>query len=108
MRAKHPIILHRRPSGTDYDDFGNPVVGTPDPETILAISIGPRYSIESGGLAVVGLMVALPESFGITSDDEVEVNGSLYEVDGDLVDSNAGLGRWKPGFVMNLKKGGGM
>ena len=109
MRAKHVLTHYRTVTDTPpaYDSEGNLLGATTVAQPIKAYSIGPRYSNAVDGLVTVGLVVGLPNSYGIESGDRVDFEGKSFTVEGELINSNLGPGSYKPGFVMHLKRGYG-
>ena len=104
MLATQPFGI-RRYTGTGRDRNGNPVETWSAPEPHAAFSIGPRYSNETDGrLTVTGLVLGIPEDFGITAKDRIRIDGEDWTVDGALVNANRGPFGWRPGWVLNVQR----
>lgn len=104
MIARHPLALTRYVEGAT-DRNGDPVDAWEPPVTILAYSIGPRGTDEKGNVTTTtGLTVGLPSDYGIGPRDRVTLDGEMWRVDGELVNSNRGPWSWAPGYVLTLER----
>ncbi len=122
MIAKHALQISRYTP--ELDPFSGELGdGWGPPEIVYAYSIGPHGTELDGKLVTVtgltvglpteldgklvtvtGLTVGLPHSYGLQSRDRVILDGVLWEIDGDLVNSNRGPWSWQPGYVAYLTR----
>ena len=104
MIAKHALQISRY--APELDPFSGELGdGWGPPEVVYAYSIGPHGTELDGKLVTVtGLTVGLPHSYGLQSRDRVILDGVLWEIDGDLVNSNRGPWSWQPGYVAYLTR----
>lgn len=115
MRGRTVVRVRRLPGGTD--PYGDPVEGTEDRLEISRCAVAPRRTSTEGerqyagrftrdGL-VIGLDLFAPYDADITHDDQIEIDGVLYDVEGEP-------GRWespytgrRPGLVVELRRAEG-
>lgn len=107
-KGRHKLTLLKSVDGTEYDGHGVPVAQPDEEIEIRAYSIAHTRSIETGLMVSDALTVALGDDYGITASDRILWNGQEWYVDGDLIDCNNGPSRWKPGYIMNLRRGTGV
>jgi hypothetical protein len=85
-------VIRVRSTPPGADQYGDPIEGTVERVPIPGAFTAPRLSDEVDGRGragvVVGLTLYLPYSFDLQRTDRVEVDGVLYDVDGDV-------GRWQ-------------
>lgn len=90
-----PVIVRVRGNPGGVDEYGDPVSGTEDRLTLIDAFTAPRESgeIQNRGRAgvIVGLTLFAPYDTDIRSTDQIEVDGTLYDVDGEA-------GRWRNPF----------
>jgi hypothetical protein len=90
-----PVIVRVRGNPGGVDEYGDPVSGTEDRVTLIDAFTAPR---ESGDLSargrqgvIVGQMLFAPYDTDIRYTDQIEVDGVLYDIDGEP-------GRWRNPF----------
>lgn len=104
MQATQPFGI-RRHTGTSRDRNGNPIETWSAPEAHKAFSIGPRYATEQDGrLTITGLVLGIPEDFGIRPKDRIVIDQQEWTVDGALVNANRGPFSYRPGWVLNVRR----
>lgn len=100
------VIQTRHTSLATKDAYGVPQTSTV--ETPLYASVAPRTSTTSVGVSETtiteGLTLYLPSGTSVETDDLFTVRGATYLVDGEAFDWASGLGSWKPGTVVDLRK----
>lgn len=87
-------IVRVRPPG--FDQYGDPIAGTPNRLTLEGAFVAPRSTsdIDARGRQGVINGLTLFGEFGtdLVHTDQVEVDGVLYDIDGDA-------GQWKSPFT---------
>lgn len=87
-----PLIVRVRRTPGGVDEYGDPIEGTITRQVLDGAFTAPRESdeITNRGRAgvIVGLTLFAPYSTDLRHTDQVEVDGVLYEVDGEP-------GRWR-------------
>ena len=98
-----------RPPGVD--EYGDPVDDDADRLTIEGASVAPRSTsdiTERGRFGViVGLSLFAPYGTDIVHGDQVEVDGVLYEVDGDAGPWKSPFTQWEAGIEVALRRAAG-
>lgn len=98
-----------RVRGSGFDDYGDPIAGTAR-FTIPDCSKAPRTSsdITDRGRhgVVVGLDLYCPPGHLLPS-DQVEVDGVLYDIEGEPGDWHSPYTGWHPGEVVALRRAAG-
>ena len=100
------VIQTRHTSLGTKDSYGVPITTTE--ETPLYASVAPRTSTTSVGVSETtiteGLTLYMPSGTSVDTDDLFTVRGVVYIVDGEAFDWASGLGSWRPGTVVDLRK----
>jgi hypothetical protein len=103
------MIVRVRPTGTDV--YGDREAGDPDRLTIDSAFVAPRHSNEvhdPGREAVVtGLTLFAPVGSDIVHTDQVEVDGVLYDIDGDPGTWEHPWTSWAAGMTAELTQATG-
>lgn len=103
-------IVRIRPSSIDALT-GDPTEETPNRLTITDAFVAPRSSanIDDRGRAgvIVGLSLFAPYGADIVHGDQVEVDGVLYNLDGDAGQWKSGLTGWEAGCEVALVRAAG-
>lgn len=102
-------IVRVRPAGVD--DYGDPT-GEPAETPLTGCFTAPRTSSavddEPGRHGVVvGFSLFGPIDTDLERTDQVEVDGELYDIDGDIARWENALTGWKAGFEVALKRAAG-
>lgn len=91
-----PVIVRVRSTPGGRDEYGDPVAGTEDRTTLTGAFVSPRESNEivNRGRAgvIVGLTLFAPYDTDLRYDDRVEVDGVLYDIEGEP-------GKWRNPFT---------
>lgn len=94
------------PGGTDQ--YGDPMPSTETRTTLEDSFVAPRVSSEvtDAGRAgvIVGLTLFMPPGTDLVHSDQVDVDGVLYEVDGDAGDWTHPMTGWAAGVVAALRR----
>lgn len=102
-------IVRIRPPG--YDDNGDPIETVPTRREICDAFTAPRVSsdITDRGRAgvIVGLSLFAPYGTDLLHTDQVEVDGVLYDVDGEAGQWKNPFTGWKAGAEVALKRAAG-
>jgi hypothetical protein len=105
-----------RVRGAGYDDNGDPIAGTPTRTTIAGCTIAPRSQF--GGASsdisgrgrqgvLVGLTLYAPYGTDIVHTDQLEVDGDLFEVDGEVGPWKNPFTGWEAGIEVALNRAAG-
>ena len=93
------------------DSHGNPVDAWADPVPTRVYGYGPRSAggaaepnLPNRDLVIIGLTVYAPPGVQIDPRDRVQVDGVMYEVDGEIGDWNHGPFGFEPGISISLKR----
>lgn len=91
-----PVIVRIRGNPGGEDEYGDPVTGTEDRTTLAGAFVAPRETseIDNRGRAgvIVGLTLFAPYETDLRYDDRIEVDGVLYDIEGEP-------GRWRNPFT---------
>lgn len=97
-------VVRVRPPATD--EYGDPLEGDSEEETITGAFTAPRTSFDADGRvrdgAVIGLSLFAPDGSDIVRTDLIEVDGELWRIDGDVGRWRSPLTGWKPGLTADL------
>lgn len=109
MVSENCTAVRVRPLG--YDDNGDPIEGDPDRLDLEGCTVAPRSSgdiADRGRQGVIGgLSLYAPYGVDIVHTDLVEVDGVLYEVDGDPGPWKSPFTEWEAGVEIALKRAAG-
>ena len=87
-----PVIVRVRSAPGGVDEYGDPVAGTESRTTLEGAFVAPRESgeIQNRGRAgvIVGLTLFAPYDTDLAYSDQIEVDGVLYDIEGEP-------GRWR-------------
>lgn len=101
-------IVRVRATPGGVDAYGDPIPGTEDRTDIPDAFTAPRESSELTDRGRVGVIVGLtlfaPYSFDLTYDDRVEVDGVLYEIEGEPGRWRNPFTGWTPGLTVALSR----
>lgn len=102
-------VVRLRPLGTD--DNGDPIDGEPNRLSIDGCSVAPRTSADINGRGrqgvIVGLSLYTPFGADIVHTDQLEVDGVLYDVDGDAGPWKSPFTQWEAGMEIALTRAAG-
>lgn len=102
-------VVRIRPLG--FDDYGDPVEGDPNRLTLDNCAVAPRSSsdiTERGRQGViVGLSLFAPYGSDVIHSDLLEVDGVLYEVDGEAGPWKSPFTEWEAGLEIALRRAAG-
>ena len=91
-----PVIVRVRSAPGGVDEYGDPISGTDSRTTLTGAFVAPRESSEitNRGRAgvIVGLTLFAPYDTDLTYTDQIEVDGDLYDIEGEP-------GRWRNPFT---------
>jgi len=100
------VTQTRHASTGSSDSYGVPIDTTV--EIALQAAVAPRTSTTSVGVSETtiteGLTLYLPSGTEVKSDDLFTVRGVTYIVHGESFDWVSGIGSWRPGTVVDLRK----
>lgn len=100
-----------RVRGSGYDTNGDPVAGTPARLTIAEAFTAPRETsdLDDRGRngVIIGLTLFAPYGTDLLHSDQVEVDGTLYNIDGDAGQWKSGLTQWEAGCEVALVRAAG-
>jgi hypothetical protein len=71
------------------DEFGDPTGPVPEWRTVRARNVVPRSSDDyeqRGTIIISGFMIVVSSSVEVDAQDEVEVRGKIYQIDGEIGD----------------------
>lgn len=107
MRGNATVVrLRAAVDGTDR--YSNEVKGEPARLMIAGAGVAPRTSSDIGGDGrtgvIVGLTLLAPFGTDIVHADQFEVDGVLYEIDGDAGSWESALTGWEAGVEVALKR----
>ncbi len=107
MALGSTVIVHR--STTTTDRYGNEIPGPwVAAGSIDGCAVAPRSTSElsDGGRqgVIVGLTLFMPPGADIGPHDRVEVDGRMFEVEGDVGRWQSPLTGWAPGDQVALRK----
>lgn len=96
--------------GAGVDDYGDPT-GADVRVTLTGCGVAPRTSedIDDRGRqgVIVGLTLYAPYGTDLLHTDRVEVDGVVYEADGDLGSWKSPLTSWEAGIEIALRRAAG-
>lgn len=91
-----PVIVRVRGNPGGVDEYGDPVTGTEDRTPMPQAFVAPRETTEivNRGRAgvIVGLTLFDPGNTDLTYTDRIEVDGTLYDIEGEP-------GKWRNPFT---------
>jgi len=104
------VVSRVRFADTDETDaYGNEIPGEATTDVIADAWAWPRMSNEQAENGrdgvVVGLTAWIPPGYDLTPDDQVDVNGERYRIDGDAgpaVEYESPFTGWNPGSTVAL------
>ena len=100
------VRVRQTPGGVD--EFGDPIPSSETRTTLAEAFVAPRTTDELTNLGrtgvVIGLTLFTPFGTDIEPDDQVEVDGVLYEVDGQPGDWANPLTGWEAGTTVALTR----
>lgn len=103
------VRVRATPGGTDQ--YGDPLPSTEDREPLPGAFTAPRESsdIEDRGRegVIVGLTLYAPHGSDVLHTDQIEVDGVLYDVDGEVGSWEHPMSGWKPGITAALSRATG-
>lgn len=101
--------VRRQPGGVDA--YGDPVAGTLEVTPIPGAFVAPRMSdeIQTRGRSgvVVGLTLFAPHGTDLRFDDQVRVDQTLFDVDGEVARWEHPRSGWQPGLTCALRRAQG-
>lgn len=101
--------IRKDPGGIDA--YGDPVTSTSTRVLLDGAGVAPRESsdiTEQGRHGViVGLNLYLPYGVDLDRDDQLEVDGVLYEIEGDVGSWKSPLTSWEAGAEVALRRSAG-
>lgn len=93
------------------DEYGDPVTGDPGRLTIDGATVAPRSSTDITDRGrygvIVGLSLFAPYDTDIGHGDQVEVDGVLYDVDGEAGPWKSPFTEWEAGIEVALRRAAG-
>lgn len=105
------MISRVRSSAPGLDAYGDPIPGTETTEPITGAFIAPRQSsdINDPGRAgvIIGLTLFLPFGFDLRHDDDIDIDGTRYRIDGDPGDWYQPMTGWEAGATVALVRAEG-
>ena len=106
-----PVIVRVRVAPGGTDKYGDPIVGTQDRTPIEGASVAPRESSESDDRGRVGVIVGLtliaPYDTDLAFTDQVEVDGVLYDIEGEPGWWRNHFTGWEAGLTAALRRAEG-
>jgi hypothetical protein len=82
------VVVVRRPTTNDRYGDEQPTTAQPRRITLTGCTVSPRFSndlSEPGRQgALVGLSVMAPSTANVLATDQIEVDGELFDIDGDV------------------------
>lgn len=104
-------VVHIRPNPGGFDEYGDPVASTDTRTTIDGCAVAPRTTedINDRGRAgvIVGLSLYAPYGTDVQNTDLFEIDGELFQVDGDGGDWKSPYTGWEAGVEVALKRAAG-
>lgn len=105
------IVLRVRETPGGTDNYGDPIEGTTETVTLTGCGVAPRSSddITDRGRqgVIVGLTLYAPHGTDLRYSDRIEVDGVLYEVDGEAGSWKSPLSSWEAGIEVALRRAQG-
>lgn len=102
------MITILRPIPGEPDAYGEPTEAGVDRYSCPSAFTAPRMSsdLDEPGRAgvVVGLTLYVPYGFDVLAGDRVDVDGVIYECDGDPADWCSPLSGWEAGTTIALRR----
>ena len=106
-----PVIVRVRNAPGGVDEYGDPVAGTTDRTTLEGAFVAPRESTEivNRGRAgvIVGLTLFAPYDTDLVFTDQIEVDGTLYDIDGEPGKWRNPFTDWEAGLQVALTRAAG-
>lgn len=110
-----PVIVRVRSSPGGVDEYGDPVAGSEDRITLTDAYVAPRNDpgqgseIQLRGRAgvIVGLMLFAPYDTDLVYTDRIEVDGVLYEIEGEPGRWRNPFSGWEAGMQAALRRAAG-
>lgn len=110
MIGNATIVRVRTAAGT-ADRYGDTLAGTVTRTTIDNAAVSPRTSedIDGRGRAgvIVGLNLYAPHGTDLVFTDQVEVDGVLYDIEGEPGSWKSPLSSWEAGVEVALRRAAG-
>jgi hypothetical protein len=107
--------VRRSPGG--YDEYGDPVESTTTTSEIEGAFVAPRLDTSLGGTGevmsrgragvIVGLTLYAPYGVDLTRDDQIDVDGVRYDIEGEPGAWKNGLTGWAAGIEAALRRAEG-
>lgn len=100
------VIVSTTTATDDYGDSTTTTTETPWPGCMVA----PRYATEASDNRSPGVVIGksalgpLPAGVTLDSDDQIKVDGVLYDIDGEAGDWKSPFTDWRPGVEVALKR----
>lgn len=102
-------IVRVRPQGEDQ--YGDPIEGESARTTIEGAYVAPRESSEPSERGRVGVIVGLtlfaPYDTDLLHTDQIEVDGTLYEIEGEPGQWRNPFTDWEAGLTVALRRATG-
>jgi hypothetical protein len=103
------VRVRRSPGGRDK--YGDPIAGTETRTTMDDWAVAPRQSSDIEGRGrqgvIVGLTLYAPFDADLLRSDLIEVNGDLFEIDGETGPWKSPLTEWEAGMEAALTRAAG-
>jgi hypothetical protein len=104
------FVLRDNPGG--LDPFGNPIEGTPRRRHFIGAYTAPRTSSDVDGRGrdgvIAGLTLFHPDpEVDLLSTDRIEVDGEMFEIEGEIGRWRSPFGIMAAGTQVSLKRGRG-
>lgn len=118
MIANATVVRVRRAPG-GFDDYGDPVSSSETRVTMEGCIVAPRSSVAVGTSAsteassrgrqgvIVGLTMFAPYGTDIVHTDQIEVDGELFEVEGEVGAWKSPFSEWEAGLEVALRRAAG-
>jgi hypothetical protein len=104
-------VIRVRSAPGGFDVYGDPVASAEARTTLEGCAVAPRSSDEHSDRGrqgvIVGLMLYAPYGTDLLFTDQIEVDGVLYNIDGEVGSWKNPLSTWEAGVEVALSRAAG-